>query len=315
MRSGWLLGGVALAALSAACGGDDDSGLPGGWTELTDLPDMSAPTDVWVFSETDVWVLDEGSAVHRYDGTSWSTLETPSTAALGCIFALSPTDVWLCGEQLLHYDGSEFTAIEVPIPGIGLTDAWAASPSDIFAIGGFAARVAHYDGDAWSATDLMYSPEINVSVWGAAADDVYVLGSSALHHWDGATWTEIEIQLDGPSGEGQVWGTGASDVWVMPGSNRLSHWDGSSWDTLETELVGEPTAAWGAAPDDLWAVGSPGSWSRYDGDAWQELAHQESGALYQRDLVAIHGLSATHIWAVGQEYGPEFRPLIYRYDP
>lgn len=296
-----------------ACGGDDD-GVASGWSEPAEGPDVLAAIDVWAFSETDVWLLDGGAAVHRFDGTGWSTLETPSTGGLACIFALSDSDVWLCaGNEVLHYDGTEFTATDVTTPtGLdGLVGVWATGTDDVWAIGDDAI-VAHYDGAAWTGT-LAGSP-FNSSIWGAADDDIYVLGTFDLIHWDGAAWTDVTLPTGG-GGDGQVWGTGASDVWVMTGSDELVHFDGSSWEAIETDFVGDASAVWGASPDDLWAVGGAGSMSHYDGDSWEERAHQEIGAPYLQQLVAIHGSSASNIWAIGQELGEVSRPLIYRYDP
>ena len=61
----------------------------------------------------------------------------------------------------------------------------------------------------------------NVSVWGSGPSDVYALGTFDLLHYDGTTWTNVDIHAGGD--EARVFGTSASDVWVssiqlaMPG--------------------------------------------------------------------------------------------------
>jgi hypothetical protein len=313
MRSAWLLGGVA-AVLVCACGGDDDD-VASGWSAAEDPPEVFSMIDVWAFADDDVWFLDGSATVHRHDGASWSTLETPSTGGLGCIFATSASEVWLCaGTEVLYYDGSDFTATDVTGPtGLdGLVGIWATSDSAVWAIGDDGI-VAHWDGAAWTGT-IAGSP-FNSSVWGSGADDIYVLGTFDLIHWDGGAWSTVELPGAG-GGDGQVWGTGSSDVWVMTGSDTFLHYDGASWQEIETDMVGDGSAVWGASPDDLWAVGSPGSFAHYDGDSWDERAHQDIGAPYLRQLVAIHGSSATNIWAVGAELGEGgSTPLIFHYDP
>jgi hypothetical protein len=291
-----------------ACGGD-------AWGPVSGAPSMTVATDVWAFSATDVWVLDGGSTVYRYDGAEWSTMETPSTGGLGCIFALSPSDVWLCaGSEVLHYDGAAFAALDVTTPtGLdGLTGVWASSPSDVFAVGDDAI-VAHYDGSAWTRT--LIDSNFNSSIWGASPTDVYMLGTFDLVHFDGSTWSPIE--LDGGAGDGQVWGTGADDVWVMTDSSQLGHFDGAAWETVETEdFVGDLAAVWGPAPDDLWAAGSAGAIAHYDGESWDEVEHQEIGAPYLRLFLAVHGSSASDVWAVGQQLGEGgSTALIYRHQP
>lgn len=296
MRNSILL--LAVSSWLAACGGDDWGSVSG--------PDSSSSQnqliDVWAFSPTDVWFLDGSATVYRYDGADWTTLDTPSTGGLACIFALSPTQVWLCaGEEVLFYDGTDFTASDVTTPtGLaGLTDIWASSPSDLWVVGDDAIA-AHYDGSDWSQT-IVGSP-FKSSVWGSGPDDVYALSTFDLFHYDGSEWTEIDLEAG--AGEGQVWGTGAADVWVMTDSSEVSHYDGSEWQAIyNDDFVGEMAAVWGPAPDDLWAAGTPGTIAHYDGESWHEVSHQKIGAPYLQQLVAVHGSGANDVWAVGYQLG------------
>lgn len=298
---------VVLLGLMCACGGDDWSSVSGG-------PTGFGVTDVWAFSETNVWVVDGTPDVYRYDGDGWTTLPTDSVAGLLCIFALSETDVYLCaGGEVLHYDGTSFTAMDISSTNLnGVTDIWATSASDVWAVGD-ESIAAHYDGTSWTGRSIGSS--FNSSVWASGPDDVYVMGTFDLVHYDGSMWTEID--LDNGAGDGQVWGTSASDVWVMTDSYAMSHFDGSAWETIETvDFVGDLAAVWGPAPDDLWAAGSAGSIAHYDGDSWDEVTHQRIGAPYLRLFVAIHGSSSSNVWAVGRQLGEGgSTPIVYRYTP
>jgi hypothetical protein len=312
MRQAWLL--AAGAALFCACGGDDD-GASDEWGPVSGAPALLAVTDVWAFSPTDVWFLDGSATVHRYDGAAWATLETPATGGLACIFALSPSDVWLCaGTQVLHYDGADFTATEVTsATGLdGLSSLWASSSTDLWAVGDDAI-VAHGDGTGWTGT-ITGSP-FKSSIWGSGPDDVYALSTFELMHFDGEAWSEV--LLEGGAGDGQVWGTGAADVWVMTDSSQLGHFDGASWQAVETaDFVGDLAAVWGPAPDDLWAAGGAGAIAHYDGESWDQLAHQEIGAPFLRQFVAVHGTSSADVWIVGQELGESGSTgLIYHRRP
>ena len=294
-----------------ACG--DASGSD--WTSARSAPSLLAAIDVWAFSPTDVWVIDGSSSIQRYDGDGWSALDTGRNAGLLCIFALSPTEVWLCsGGDLLFYDGATFEPMNVSQPtGLsGLTDVWASSANDVWAVGDDAI-VAHYDGNSWRRT-IAGSP-FKSSIWGSGPSDVYALSTFDLVHYDGSTWTEID--LDAGAGDGQVWGTGASDVWVMTDSSELSHFDGAQWETIDTfDFVGDLSAVWGPSPDDLWAVGSAGAIAHYDGNSWRQVAHQKIGAPYLRLFLAVHGTSSSDVWAVGQQLGEGgSTSLIYHYQP
>ena len=299
---------LVLSGMLCACGGDD-------WSSVSGAPTSFVVNDVWAFSDTDVWFIDGGPNVHRYDGDGWSMLETPSTGGLGCIFALSASEVYLCaGGDVLLYDGSSFTVMNVSTAtGIdSITDLWASSSIDIWAVGDDAIA-AHYDGVTWTWTNIGSS--FNSSVWGSGPQDVYAMGVFDLVHYDGVGWSEVS--LDSGAGDGQVWGTSASDVWVMTDSYSFSHFDGGSWQTIETDdFVGDLAAVWGPAPDDLWAAGSAGSIAHYDGNSWDEVTHQRIGAPYLRMFVAIHGSSSTNVWAVGQQLGEGGSTgIIYHYTP
>jgi hypothetical protein len=141
------------------------------------------------------------------------------------------------------------------------------------------------------------------------------MGTFELMRYDGAAWTEVS--LDAGAGDGQIWGTSASDVWAMTDSSRLSHFDGTTWQTIETDdFVGDLAAVWGPAPDDLWAAGSAGSIAHYDGSSWNEVDHQSIGAPYLRMFVAVHGSSATDVWAVGFQLGEGgSTPIVYHHGP
>ncbi len=299
---------AALLAVSlAACSG----GSTGGFSPAPGASALMRATHVWVFSPTNVWILDGSATVHRFDGAAWSTLATPSTGGLGCIFALSETQTWLCaGTQVLAYDGTNFTATDVTTP-TGLHDLnslWASSPSDIWATGSDAI-VAHFDGTTWSG---MVAGEPNKSsVWGSGPSDVYALSVFDLSHFDGHSWSMANP--DGEAGDGQVWGTSASDVWVMPGSSTVSHFDGTAWKSMDLDLVGELSAAWGPAPNDVWAVGTAGAIAHWDGGSWNEVGHQAIGAPYLQQLVDVKGSSSSNIWIVGNQLGSGgSSSLIYR---
>lgn len=294
MRRFLLLGSVLLGSVLSACG----SG--GGWSEVSGPAGLLGAVDVWAFSKSDVWVLDGSATVQRYDGAAWSTLATPSKGGLSCIFARSSTEVWLCaGEEVLRYDGTSFQAMDVSAVGLGsLSDLWASSPNDLWIVGD-QAILGHYDGTRWTGTRA--GSPFNVSVWGSGPSDVYALGTFDLVHYDGTTWTNVDIHAGGD--DARVFGTSASDVWVS-GSSELNHFDGMTWTTVETTgFVGDISAIWGPAPNDLWGVGSAGAIAHYDGKTWSEVTHQAIGSPYLRQFLAVHGSSATDVWAVGQQLG------------
>jgi hypothetical protein len=293
---------LLVAGCLGACGGDDGLDKLGGTPET-----LTAPYRVWAFADDNVWILDGTSTIHRFNGASWDEIAAPT--GVSCIYALSPTDVWLCAStSALHYDGATFTESDVTTPtGLdGLTALWASSDTDVWAVGDDGI-VAHYTGTTWDRT-LVGSP-FKTSVWGSGPTDVYALSTFDLFHYDGAMWTEVTLD-GGGAGDGQVWGTSASDVWLSTDGDSIYHYDGNSW-TEEME-VGDNTSVWGSGPDDVWAVGTGGSVLHYDG-AWHEVAHQKIGAPYLQQLLSVHGSSTSNVWVVGRQLGDDgVTGLIYR---
>ena len=94
------------------------------------------------------------------------------------------------------------------------------------------------DGDTWTAIDSPDLPPL-VGVHAAAEDDVWAVASyvedvpdSLLWHWDGATWTHVDL----PSGATyvqDVWGTAPDDVLATANDASqtavLLRWDGTTW--------------------------------------------------------------------------------------
>ncbi|MBT8494421.1 MAG: hypothetical protein KJO07_15300 [Deltaproteobacteria bacterium] len=310
MRSRFPLAAATLY-LALGCGSDagDD------WSRVSSAPQTFGYLDVWAFADDDVWLIDGTATIQRYDGEGFSALEVPSAGGVACIYAVSDTEVYLCGgDDVLVYDGTNFTPMGVSeARGLdGISGVWASGPDDVWAIGSDAI-VAHFDGTTWTGT-IVGSP-FPSSIWGTGAGEVYLVDTFELNQYDGSTWTEIDLDTGG--GE-QVWGTGPDDVWVMTDSYELAHFDGTSWELVETgdDFVGDLAAVWGPEPDDLWAAGTAGSVARYNGSSWNEVRHQRIGAPYLQQLVAIHGSSATNIWAVGTQLGEGGgQGLIFRYQP
>lgn len=294
-----------VAACLGACGGDD-----GGLDKVAGTPEtLTAPYRVWAFSDDKVWIVDATTTIHEYveSRPGWYAIEAP--APVNCIYALSETDVWLCsGNAVIHFDGSTFTQSDVTTPtGLdGLSAIWASSGSDIWAVGDDAIA-AHYNGTTWER--FQFGSPFKSSVWGSGPSDVYALSTFDLYHYDGAAWTEVTLDGAG-AGDGQVWGTSASDVWLSTDSDSIWHFDGVAW--TEQMEVGDSAAVWGSGPDDVWAVGTGGSVLHYDG-SWHEVSHQKIGAPYLQQLLSVHGSSPTNVWIVGRQLGEDgVTGLIYR---
>jgi hypothetical protein len=209
--------------------------------------------------------------------------------------ALAPDDVWFFGENLyspelllglaiaLHWDGSSFEFVEVPIvnykgagptSGNSLHAGSALSPDDMWAVGAGGdgdpilcdlSQIHHWDGHAWThipaqAPDGCFWHSLD-AVEAIAHDDVWAGGESfgddynyhglALH-WNGSTWSEEPT----PIGIADLVAFAGDDVYSFGGG--VAHWDGSAWTLAESfPGVDGPSLAGAdaAGPCDVWAGG------------------------------------------------------------
>jgi hypothetical protein len=160
------------------------------WSTVT-LPDPaftpSSDDAISADSPTDIWVV--GSSINptteaaipetlHYNGSAWSVVPvaqppSQSSATLGSIAAISPTDVWAVGEYtgttsaaggstlIEQWNGSGWKIVPSPTPGAypSLTGVAARSPSDVYAVGTNLpsvnggpeqAMILRWNGSAWS---------------------------------------------------------------------------------------------------------------------------------------------------------------------
>lgn len=241
-----LAGGSLASALAlGACG--PSSGVPGdaGGSEAS-IPDAGdagpewrAVLDdldgtllaVWGTSERDVWAvggaLGNGfdALVLRFDGATWRRLAPGGAETYWWVHGTSASDVWLVGEKgrITHWDGAAFT--EVPSgTDATLFGVWAAAPDDAWAVGG--------------------TPDQP-----SAANDVVL-------HWDGASWKPEAL----PEAKGvalfKVWGSSASDLYVVGEAGVVWHRAGGAWKReAEGIATGRLTTVAGCSPNEVYAVG------------------------------------------------------------
>ncbi|NEA21732.1 hypothetical protein [Actinomadura bangladeshensis] len=146
------------------------------WVDpVVPLPPSSSITAVDVRAENDVWLAgttaETGTSVTglvmHFDGTSWTRINVPGPlgtpgyqGTLHRIVAASPTNVYVLRARqnaqttnaLLHYDGTSWTTINLPLTATGI----AMSPDGnggvvvLPATTGANTQYLHYDGTSWT---------------------------------------------------------------------------------------------------------------------------------------------------------------------
>jgi hypothetical protein len=173
--------------------------------------------------------------IEVWNGQTWSIADNPQPGSVRDMFfaasALSPSDVWVVGDQegrnglfetlAEHWDGNSWSVIPTPDPGSSGNHLYAVdavSPDDVWAVGQQlggqfpdSGLVEHWDGHGWSALTLSASSAsvlldgITVgpdgTVWVVGEADTPQGGRPLIEYYQAGTWQTGTI----PSSAGSVW--------------------------------------------------------------------------------------------------------------
>ncbi len=258
---------------------------------------------------------------------------------LNGVAAVASNDVWAVGfstdvsntQSLLieHWDGEQWNIVPAPaIEGDNpiLNGIWAASPSNIWAVGSYVigqvsqTLTIQWDGTQWVrvlSPDPGGSGSLN-KVGGLSGDDVWAIGSTVLH-WDGTQWILVTYPAGGELTD--ISAVSANDVWVVGSTSSggieqtfTMHWDGAQWSVVPSPDAGagdnylEGVTAISA--NDIWAVGYYSIYQggfnygpllmHWDGTTWSVSGTRASPSPPAgTNLNSVVALASDDVWAVG----------------
>lgn len=91
-----------------------------------------------------------------------------------------------------------------------------------------------------------------------------------------------------------IWGSGASDIWVVGEGGFIMHWNGSAWSTVASGTTEHLLSVFGISSSDVWAVGSAGTIVHWNGATWSTVASSTTQSLH-----GVWGSGTSDVWAVG----------------
>ncbi|MFL5796486.1 MAG: hypothetical protein ACJ77A_00950 [Actinomycetota bacterium] len=226
----------------------------------------SGPDDVWAVGGN---AFATAPFIEHFDGTRWTEVATPASLhqppggplsiGLNAVAALAPDDAWAVGGYffqgqgterpeppvVLHWDGSQWTIVDMPPPGDAAYEGWSV------AAGG--------PDDVWVAAEAIFPSYENTP--------------GLVLHWDGSIWrpatlvsapgTVLHIHSIDVGGHDDAWAAGSAfDPSSKQQSPVIEHFDGTGWAMVP--VVGqEPGAPARIASvriigDEIWAVGTTG---------------------------------------------------------
>jgi hypothetical protein len=159
------------------------------------------------------------------------------------------------------------------------TGVYAASPADVWAVGGPGGNDAfeHWNGTSWTgqglpaglATAAGNSASVSF-ITGTSASNITAVGAgdintggtivqeSVAFHFNGTAWSEMTIP---PNVElGPVLAFSATNLWSVNSNGDAEHFNGTTWTTTSLPIVTtqpqlDLTSISGSSPSDIWAAG------------------------------------------------------------
>ena len=85
----------------------------------------------------DVFAVGAGGAIWHSNGTTWTSMASPTTAQLNGVAGTSASDVYAVGTSgtVLHYDGTAWTAVTTGLTLPDLLAVWDIAPDNVYAVG------------------------------------------------------------------------------------------------------------------------------------------------------------------------------------
>jgi photosystem II stability/assembly factor-like uncharacterized protein len=217
-----------------------------------------------------VFAVGDSGRISRFDGTTWTRMESPTTASLADVWVAGPGSAFAVGNRgtILRLAGTTWSVMPTPLavtePVRGI---WGTSPTNVYAIAGAGRLLLHFDGTEWVVTKLRLD---NIAdIHGSAPNNIYVVGSpGVVAHFDGSSWN---LYRSGTESLTQVFAGDGSTVYAFgPAAGLLRSVSGSSFVpvSLPAQMVAEKLRLMEAyATNDVWILTEKSRW-HFDGSAW-----------------------------------------------
>jgi hypothetical protein len=273
--------------------------------------------DVWG-DKSRCFAVGDGGTLLQLSPASCRGIDTGTTAGLLGIGGSSATGLHAVGAggALLQYDGSSWERVR---SGTLRTITNVCGTQDGHLVTVCDSRIREFDGEEWTSMDVTpagYNYYSFEDVWGLSMRSLFVLQRDGIQHYDGSTWSAMELPVL-PSGDEpgpwllDIWGSSANDVYAVGSGGAVLHYDGTGWTAT---IAGESDleSVWGISESELYAVsnrfedapscfdppcpenGVFSSVFSSDGATWSEM-----NVIENRWVRSLWGVSGDALFAVG----------------
>ncbi len=164
---------------------------------------------IWGSSASNIFAVGAGGKIVRFNGTSWSTMSSPTGRLLVRLSGSSASDVWAVGDSVVvHFDGTQWRDVQLggnpgflrarspgPFQALFQIGIWARGPKEVY-IGSDYGMIGRWDGQEWrEATPFGYFMRRIIAIAGAPGGCAIALTEAQSDLLQPTLWRGI-----GPSG-------------------------------------------------------------------------------------------------------------------
>ena len=159
----------------------------GNWTTVRQTVGGTDPLhDIKGSGPNDVWIGYGGELLH-WDGTTTASVLSGTFRAL---WSPGANRIWALSSTLNVFDGTSWSTLPTPSGNGGANSLWGSSESDVWAVDN--STFSHWNGTMWTFPNHLGFPSAQV-VWGSSSTDVFFVNkvsvSSTVGHFDGTAFT------------------------------------------------------------------------------------------------------------------------------
>jgi hypothetical protein len=219
-----------------------------------------------------VVVVGEAGQAWLYQQGEWSQLRIGTNAeTLYGVWGSSSDSIWVVGSKMTeagtvglfeHWDGSAWLPVSVAQEGgeeslPALYKVWGTDDEPLVVVGASGLALHHREGQ-WQIEETAATGSILFTVTGRSADDIYAIGSipiPVLIHWDGDSWTSLELPDTVPAILQGVWTTEGAPLYISGLGGFVASLNEGKWQLADTGTALALHAIFAVTDLGLFAVG------------------------------------------------------------
>ena len=224
-------------------------------------------------SDNNVIGVGKKGEIHRFDGSSWSQMASPSNEDLNDVEVVDANTAFAVGKdgEVLQLSGGVWTSIG-GMTNDDLFGVWAASANEVYAVGK-TGEIFRYDGSIWfdeSAAAGTNNRDIE-DAWGDSGSFYAVNDKGVIYRRDRSTgtWSSPDTACTIGDKFEDLWGDGSGNIYLV-GKKNIHRYDGSSCPVVAVVDEDLRGIYGSSASGQIFAGGKKGLVAEFDGISWQE---------------------------------------------